>query len=56
MIYKFVFKLDINVLVTNILDSKLVFKRSIKINLKYKVELLVKILVKILVVNSHISI
>jgi len=37
MISKLVFKLVIKNLATNILDSKLVFKRLIKTNLKSKV-------------------
>jgi len=37
MIFKLVSKLATQVLVTNILDSKLISKRLIKTNLEYKV-------------------
>jgi len=37
IISKLVYKLAIQVLVTNVLDSKLVYKRLIETNLKYKI-------------------
>ena len=44
MVYKLVSKLAIQVLATNILDSKLVSKRLIETNLEYKVVTLQEII------------